>query len=252
MPATRREPPHMPAHPPTRGIVAYANTHKVSTPSGRFMVSALESVPGTVDPASTEFSREPLRIPHDENEIFAKALRGLIIRARDDIRGCLILAENKLVTQALSLSRDFVEIELLIVYFTIHPDEIPTWYNANQRKREKEYGPKKLRDEIMEKFPNMESGMKSDYRGHSILTHLNPRLLVHSTAHLPFTILDVSQHAARIAQRVAVFAIELDTSQRIEGIKRHVEELTRLNDQLLKVKNPIIHDVLKKDNPFKP
>ena len=165
-------------------------------------------IPNRIIKISLEILDNFLHIPYDVNDTYAKALRGLIIRARDDIRGCLVLAENKLVTQALSLSRDFVEIELLIIYFTIHPSEIPTWYNANQRKREKKYGPKKLRAEIVMKFPNMESGMKSDYRGHSILTHLNPQLLVHSTVHLPFTILDVSQHAERIAQRVAFFDCE--------------------------------------------
>ena len=86
---------------------------------------------------SLEILNNFLRIPYDENDTDAKALRGLVIRTLDDIRGCRVLAEKELGTQVLSLSRDFVEIELLIIYFRIHPGEIGTWYNASQTKREK-------------------------------------------------------------------------------------------------------------------
>ena len=205
----------------------------------------MSDVSNEIIQVSLEILNNFLRIPYDENDADAKALRGLVIRTLDDIRGCRVLAENELGTQILSLSRDFVEIEQLIIYFTIHPDEIGTWYNASQTKREKKYSQGKLRDEIMRKFPDMESSMKSEYRGHSTLTHLNPQLLIRSTAHLPFAIIDVSQHAERIAQRIAFFTYNLDTSKNIEKIKSCIEELTHLDDQLQKIKGPIMRSALK-------
>ena len=179
-----------------------------------------------------------LDMPFDESDISVKALRELVKRSQKDLQGVILLATSGLVVQALALARNLVEIELLLRYFDMQPNEITMWWNVDKKRRMQRYSAKRLREEITKKYPEMKQGMENDYWGHSELFHPTPPIRSISyvfkietlffssqkTQGIPITIADTSQHALRIAELVGhvcrVINPEFDVSNKLNELKK--------------------------------
>ena len=178
-----------------------------------------------------------LDIPFDNSDDSAKALHELVRRSHKDLQGIILLATSGLTVQSLSLSRNLVEIELLLRYFVMQLDEITTWWNTDDQTRRHRYSPKRLRNEIARRYPEMKHAMEKDYWGHSELCHPMPQIsnkfedetLLLSSQEMrgiPIAILDTSQHALRIAELIGRLGTVIDPKFDFSEQLKKLEELS--------------------------
>ena len=97
---------------------------------------------------SFEILEDFLKIPFDKDEILAVAFRELVIRSHKTLQSVTLIATSGLEIQTISFLRDLIEIEFLLRYFIINPDEIPKWWRSDRKTRLRKYSPQHLRNGI--------------------------------------------------------------------------------------------------------
>ncbi|QLH07684.1 hypothetical protein [Nitrosopumilus ureiphilus] len=115
---------------------------------------------------SFEILEDFLKIPFNKNEITVNAFRELVIRSHKTLQSVTLIATSGLEIQTLSFLRDLVEIEFLLLFFTIYPEKITTWWKADKKTRIQNFSPVHLRNGIAKKYPEMKKSMEDDYAGH--------------------------------------------------------------------------------------
>jgi hypothetical protein len=71
--------------------------------------------------------------------------------------------------------RDLIELEFLLRYFTLYPDQIETWWATDRKTRMKKYSPAVLRYYISEGIERRKEIFDDNYIGHcEIAAHPTP------------------------------------------------------------------------------
>ena len=185
-----------------------------------------------------------LKIPFEKNDIFAVAVREIVLRAHKMLQAATLNATAGIEIPAMSLLRDLIEIEFLLRYFEISPDEVSKWWYADRETRLRKYSPKKLREKITKEFPKLKRPMESDYFGHcEIATHPTPislklqsefenDFLFPPSRDLMFVwivVTEISLHAARVAKFVAYLGDSIspqsDFKTKFDKLKKVMSDL---------------------------
>ena len=167
---------------------------------------------------SFEILEDFLKIPFHKDEILAVAFHELALRSHKTLQSVTLIATAGLEIQTISFLRDLIEIEFLLRYFVIYPDEILKWWKSDKKTRLQKYSPKHLRKGIFKKYPKMKKPMEDDYFGHcEMASHPTPlslklqsefkdNPLLLPSKDLTFvwvSLMDLSFHAERIAKIIS-------------------------------------------------
>lgn len=189
-----------------------------------------------------------LKIPFEEDDIFAVAIREIVFRSHKTLQAATLNATAGIEIPTMSLLRDLIETEFLLRYFVINPDEISEWWNADRKTRLRKYNPSKLREKIAKKFPKLKKPMEDDYIGHcEIAAHPTPislklqRESKNSSLFPPskdimfvwVCIMEVSLHAARVSEYVASLGSMLDSQSDFKEKITKLQKNTSTLDQKL-------------------
>lgn len=180
-----------------------------------------------------------LTIPFEKNEVFAVAIREMVLRAHKTLQATTLNATAGIEIPTMSLLRDLIEIEFLLRYFEIYPDKVSEWWHADRKTRLREYSPNELRKHIAKKFPKLKKPMEDDYLGHcEIATHPTPLSLKLQSefknnslfppsqdwAFVWACIMEVAFHAERMACLVAYFGDmiypQLDFKKKVDKLQK--------------------------------
>ena len=122
-----------------------------------------------------EIFEDFLEIPYPENLTVAIAMREIVYRAHKSLQAIVLLSLSGLGIPAISHMRDLIELEFLLRYFILHPDEIEVWWGANREVRTHKYNAGRLRRHIAEGNSRQKEKFNADYIGHcEIATHPTP------------------------------------------------------------------------------
>ena len=176
---------------------------------------------------SFEIIEKFLDIPFEKNEITAVVINGMILRSYNTLQTATLNALMGFGIPALSLLRDSVEIENLLLYFRLDYSEIEKWWYATRKTRLEDYSPGKIRSKISKKIPEFKKILDLDYREHSeMLSHVTPSSIglqkefkinssisqSNNPMFILFCIKDISIHASRIANHAAVLGDVIEPS----------------------------------------
>jgi hypothetical protein len=191
-----------------------------------------------------------LELQYPDNLTVAIAMREIVYRAHKSLQAIVLLSLSGLGIPAISHMRDLLELEFLVRYFILHPNEIETWWKADRKTRTTRYSAGALRPHIAQGDSRQKEKIDADYIGHcEIATHPTPESmqLQHKKeknsspqnpddpAFMLFCITDTSFHAYSLSRAV------LRYEQEIEVPPRYVNKMARKLDRARPSLEPFQH-----------
>lgn len=190
---------------------------------------------------SFEILEDFLKIPFHKDELIAIAFRELVIRSHKTLQSVTLIATSGLEIQTISFLRDLVEIEFLLQYFTIHPQEIIVWWKADKKTRLDKFSPVRLRNGIAKRYPEMKKPMEDDYAGHcEIASHPTPVSLniqsdfENNSLTLPskdltfvwISLMELSFHAGRLAKIISDLGMIIHPESNLSAKSDKIQKLS--------------------------